>query len=308
MKISVVTPSFNQAQFIERTIESVLKQSYQDFTYLICDGGSTDHTVEILEAYHRKYPQLSYISEPDRGQTHAVNKGILATTGDIIAWINSDDVYLPDTFAKVVQAFTDNPEALLVYGNGCHIDEHDQFLNDYPVEPWNYQRLFQDCFLCQPAVFFKRSLVTEVGLLDESFQYSMDYEYWLRCAKKTSPKTVFVYVPEVLAHSRFYATNKTLSNRPRVFYESSLALKMHGGRVSDPLILGHTIIMVDVQESTKNNKIPSRYNLIFFWNFLQTNLQIHWLWRQIPSPWAMGKLLKLFIKCCTFMSRPQVPK
>ncbi len=170
MIISVVTPSYNQGAFIERTIRSVLDQAGDFFIeYFIADGGSTDDTVDIIKDYalrikREDYPircqgiELRWVSEQDRGQAHAVNKGIEATSGEIIAWINSDDIYYPNTFSTIAAFFRDNPSALAVYGPSDHIDENDRVIGPYPTEPWDYNRLFETCYLCQPGVFFEGSL------------------------------------------------------------------------------------------------------------------------------------------------------
>ena len=209
MKLSIITPSYNQGRFIERTILSVLQQPLPDVEYWVIDGGSTDETLEVLEKYQDR---LHWISEPDRGQTDALNKGILRTSGEIIGWLNSDDVYYPAVLPRVLQFFADHPEVNIVYGRGYHIDVEDRIINEYPTREWDYQRLWDDCFICQPAVFFRRQLIDRHGLFDESLQYCMDYEYWLRVGAK-EPMT---FLPEILAGSRLYETNKTLGARRQV--------------------------------------------------------------------------------------------
>ena len=178
MVISVITPLYNQGAFIERTIKSVLGQS-GDFSieYFIADGGSTDDTIEIIKDYESQvregvYPircqgvDFRWVSEKDHGQADAVNKGILNTSGNIIAWINSDDIYYPNAFSTVTTFFQDNTSALVAYGPCDHIDENDRVIGPYPTEPWDYNRLFETCYLCQPGVFFRRELVNELGPLD----------------------------------------------------------------------------------------------------------------------------------------------
>lgn len=204
MKLSVVTPSYNQARFLEACIDSVLGQGYPELEYLVMDGGSTDLSVEILRTYGS---QVIWVSEPDGGQAAAVNKGIERATGEVIGWLNSDDVYYPEAFQTVMKIFEEHPEINVIYGHADHIKEDGSYLEDYYTEPWDYERLKEVCFICQPAVFFRKKAVCEVGLLDPSRQYAMDYDLWLRMGKKNE----FYYINKKLAGSRLYATNKTLA-------------------------------------------------------------------------------------------------
>ncbi|MEM7725900.1 MAG: glycosyltransferase family 2 protein [Cyanobacteria bacterium P01_A01_bin.45] len=248
MKFSVITPSYRQGRFIERTINSVLSQNIDgiesDMEYCICDGGSDDETVEILKRYDK---QINWVSEPDKGQTDAVNKGISKTTGEIIAWINSDDIYYPGTFKAVEEVFTANPEVEIIYGNANWIDENDQVIETFPTKSWDYQRLRQDCYICQPAVFFKRDLVEKFGNLDASLNYCMDYELWLRYGKDIE----FYHLPRKLAGSRMYASNKTLGQKLPAHQEICTMLQKKFGRIPDNWLLGYCLIKVD-ETSTFN--------------------------------------------------------
>ncbi|NJL47129.1 MAG: glycosyltransferase [Leptolyngbyaceae cyanobacterium SM2_5_2] len=212
LTFSVITPSYNQGQFIERTIQSVLSQDGVVLEYLVCDGGSSDQTIDVLRQYQHR---LRWVSEPDGGQADAVNKGIEQTTGDIIAWLNSDDVYYPAALSRVQHIFETHPEVQVVYGDAYHIDENDGVIELYPTASWDYQTLKEVCFLCQPATFFRRQLVEKHGLLDISLKFCMDYELWLRYGKITN----FFYLPQVLAGSRLYQDTKTLGQRVAVHYE-----------------------------------------------------------------------------------------
>src|SRR5260221_5182854 len=178
LSVSVVTPSYNQGRFLERTIHSVLSQEgCGPIQYLVMDGGSRDESVELLR---RHGDAVEWVSEKDRGQADAVNKGLARATGAIIGWLNSDDIYYPGAIRTAREYFEAHPAADLVYGEANHIDEQDAVIEPYPTEDWDFERLKERCFLCQPAVFFRRREVERFGPLDAARQYSLDYEYWLR--------------------------------------------------------------------------------------------------------------------------------
>ena len=223
MKLSIITPSYNQGRFIADTIESVLSQEIHDLEYWVIDGGSTDETLQVLRRFGGR---IHWVSEPDAGQTDAVNKGIRRSAGEIIGWLNSDDIYYPGALATVADFFLRHPEAKIIYGDADHIDEQGQVLSAYPTEDWNYERLLETCFVCQPAVFFRRSLVEKLGLLNTSLNYCMDYEYWLR-AGRIAP---MVHVPIRLAGSRLYPDTKTLGSRRKVHQEIlTMVCAFHSG-------------------------------------------------------------------------------
>jgi glycosyltransferase involved in cell wall biosynthesis len=218
LSFSVITPSYGQGDFIEQTIQSVLSQAEVDFEYMVCDGGSSDNTLTILRKYQS---HLRWVSEPDGGQADAVNKGIRNTTGDIIAWINSDDVYYPLALSKVRHIFETFPDVRVIYGKANHIDQAGNIIRPYPTEAWNYKRLKEVCFICQPATFFRRQLVEDQGYLDTQLEFCMDYELWLRYGRHEN----FFYSPEVLAGSRLYPGTKTSKSQLELHFEINEMLR-----------------------------------------------------------------------------------
>jgi glycosyltransferase involved in cell wall biosynthesis len=266
MKVSIVTPSYNQGEFIERTLQSVASQTGAEIEHVVFDGGSTDNTVEILKRFT---PPVRWVSKKDKGQTDAVNQGIRATDGEIIGWLNSDDIYYPGAIARVVAYFKAHPEVDLVYGMADHIDREGRAIEFYPTEPWNLERLKETCFICQPALFFRRRIVERYGLLDETLNYCMDYEYWLRLGKNGAH---FAYLEEKLAGSRMYAENKTMSATVKVHKEINDMFKKLWGRVPDKWLFNYAHVLV-TKRFARDNLTAIRisflvYSIIFSlrWN------------------------------------------
>lgn len=205
VKISIITPSFNQDQYIENTIQSVLNQDYSNLEYIIIDGGSSDKTVEIIKKYEK---HLHYwISETDNGQSHAINKGFEKATGEIIAWINSDDIYFPGTFKKVNDIFNSNSEIDVLYSNGVWINEKGEVIHRRKNLPFHYKTWFYgmaDPF--QPEVFYRHEVLNKAGYIDDSFTMMMDREWWIRMANNNCR---FLYVDDEFAGLRKYGQTKT---------------------------------------------------------------------------------------------------
>jgi glycosyltransferase involved in cell wall biosynthesis len=238
MKISIVTPSFNQGRFIGRTLASVATQAGVDREHVVFDAGSTDETLEVLRGAQSP---VRWVSEADRGQAHAVNKGIAATDGELIGWLNSDDLYLPGALSTVVAFFEAHPEVDVAYGDADHIDADDRAFEPYPTEDWSLEALQTRAILCQPATFFRRRTVERFGALDESLQYCMDYELWLRWSLAGAS---FARIPAKLAGSRLYADNKTLGSRVKVHAEINDMLKRTLGRVPDRWLVNYAFAAV----------------------------------------------------------------
>lgn len=220
-RITVVTPSFNQGQFIEETIRSVLDQGYPNLEYIVIDGGSSDETCRVLEKYAS---QLAYwVSEPDRGQAHAINKGFARATGDIVAWLNSDDLYVPGALAKVARAFQENPAAEWLIGDVLNFTTGTSGSEE--VFPFEYHRsllhwVTREANPHQPGIFWKRQLLATVGLLREDWHYCFDAEFWCRLiAKGNWP----VRIAGPLARFRLHPESKTCDQISE-FYEENLRL------------------------------------------------------------------------------------
>lgn len=239
MKLSVITPSYNQGQFIGDTINSVLSQDIPEIEYVVMDGGSTDNTVQVLKSFGSK---VRWVSEKDDGQADAVNKGLNATSGEIIGWINSDDVYYPGTLNEVLNFFRLNPEVDVVYGRADHIDIAGLPFEEYPSEAWDFERLLRHCFICQPALFFRRRVVQQCGPLDQKLNYCMDYEYWIRLALSG---VKFQYIEKKLSGSRLYNENKTLGARVAVHREINDMLLGKLGAVPDRWLFNYSHMLAD---------------------------------------------------------------
>ena len=223
--VSIITPSYNQGKFIRETIESVLQQKYENIEYIIIDGGSTDNSLDIIKEYEDR---LTYISEKDNGQSDAINKGFRMAHGEIVAWLNSDDVYEPDCIEKAVEEFIKNDKVGLVYGDGYIIDEFSNKLKIFEyTQEFDFWKLvnFWD-YIMQPATFFKRKTLQDVGYLDENLHYCMDWDLWIKLAAVSEVK----YIPELLACSREYGETKTSTGGDKRLVEITKLLQKYSGK------------------------------------------------------------------------------
>lgn len=251
-KISLITPTFNQSQFIYQTIQSVLTQQYPNLEYIIMDGGSTDGTLKILNKYNK---DLKWFSEKDRGQSHALNKALKMVSGDIIGYVNSDDCLLPGSLNKIADFFVKSDNAYWVTGKCRIIDENEHEVRKIVTAYKNiFLKYFRNMntnlvvqFISQPATFWRRSVLEKIGYFDEKLYYDMDYDYWLRMWQKYK----LYFIDSYLASYRIHKDSKAMMSPIKQFeieyflsskYTSNkLILSLH--RVHQCLsLLGYKII------------------------------------------------------------------
>ncbi len=215
-KISIVTPSFNQAHFLEETIRSVLLQGYPNLEYFIIDGGSTDESVGIIKKYE---PWLTFwISEKDAGQSQAINKGFQHATGVIGGWLSSDDIYLPGTLSKVALVWHDcEDQSFMITGNKLIADASLEHVARIEQSPYTLQHLLERCILDQPATFFPLNLFQQVGGVNEKYYMALDYDLWLRMCKQGAG---LIFSGYNLAITRSHSQAKTIKYRRRSILEA----------------------------------------------------------------------------------------
>lgn len=231
--VSVVTPSFNQAKYLERTIQSVLSQDYPNLEYIIIDGGSSDGSVDVIKKHER---QLAWwISEKDRGQTEAINKGFARAKGEIIAWLNSDDTYEPGAVREAVEQFTLHPEISAVYSQTNYINENDKIIGRFPAAQTDYKKLRRGyVHVPQQACFFRADLWKKIGPLDATFYFAMDYDLWVRLAAEAP----MLFIPEkTWANFRLHSDAKTISADDRCWPEMLRVHYREGGSKLAPIVL-----------------------------------------------------------------------
>jgi glycosyltransferase involved in cell wall biosynthesis len=290
--VSVITPSFQQGRFLERTLESVARQRSGAVTveHIVMDGGSTDGTIAILERWRDR---IVFRSGPDGGQTAAINSGIAQAGGEILAYLNSDDTYCDGAIAAAIEAFELHPDADVIYGDAQCIDADDRVLARYPTEDFSLDRLKLVCFLCQPAVFFRREFFDRIGPFDPRFDHCLDYEYWLRAALLGAR---FVRIPRLLASSRLHPDTKTRSLPERVHTEINDMLVERLGTVPDNWLVNHAHAVLDGRGIPRSSSFAYVLHIglltlaaAFRWNGLPTLPLLRtigsWLlYRTAPAP------------------------
>ena len=224
-RVFVVTPSFNQGRFLRATIDSVLAQDYPALDYFVADGGSTDESLDILRSYGDR---VRWRSGPDGGQAAAIHEAWRQTDAEVVAWLNSDDTYLPGAVSRGVNHLLEHPDHAMVYGKAWYTDIDGALTEPYPTRPvFDREAFAGNCYICQPATFVRREVFEVIDLPDVSLRFAMDYDLWIRLSQRFEVG----YLDEFLATSRMYADNKTLGERDGVFREIHEVVRRHYGRV-----------------------------------------------------------------------------
>ncbi len=238
MKISVITPSYNQGHFIQRTLDSILNQSGNfEIEAIVMDGGSTDETIHILESYGDR---IQYVSESDKGQADALNKGLAHATGDVIGWLNSDDTYEPGCLQTVASIFSHEPQTQWLYGKVRIIDEQDCEIRkwitcykNWRMQPYRFSKLLTECWISQMGVFWRREAGEEVGPFRVDLRHAMDYDFWLRLGQRWPGR----YVDEYLANFRWYTTSKSGAEFVDQTGEAQAVAKSAAGDYKLPILM-----------------------------------------------------------------------
>lgn len=223
LRVSIVTPSFNHGEFIEEAILSVLNQDFPNIEYIIIDGGSTDNSVEVIKKYEHQIAH--WVSEPDGGQTQAINKGLKIAKGDIFSWLNSDDLLLPGAISAIVECFQQHPEAGFVYGDYHMIDQSGQTLYKRMVSDYDYGVLvYGRSLITQPASFFTRYVLEDIGYLDEQYDFCMDLEFWIRAA---AHDIIFQPLRVPIAANRLHRKTKTFTQHAKLIEQHRQIVKKY---------------------------------------------------------------------------------
>jgi glycosyltransferase involved in cell wall biosynthesis len=249
--VSIITPSYNQAKYLEQTILSVLNQDYPRIEYIVMDGASTDRSVEIIKKYAGR---LAYWeSEKDKGQADAINKGFARAKGEIIAWLNSDDYYLPGTISAAVKVFEENPDVVLVYGNMLAVDENGKTFNTLNYKPLTLEDLLCFQIIGQPAVFMRRSALQKTSGLDLTFHFLLDHLLWIKIAKQGR----ILHVNQIWSAARYHAEAKNVAKAAEFGREAFRILET----VAQDKDLAPTLLKIDRRAHASAYRVDARYKL-----------------------------------------------
>jgi len=207
--VTIITPSFNQGKYLEASIQSVLSQNYSNLEYFVIDGGSTDGSQDIIRKYEDRI--TLWVSEPDNGQAEAINKGLRKANGEIVAWLNSDDLYLKGAIGNAVTTFEEHPESSMVFSNVLSVDANTRIINTMRYGDWGLADLASFNIIGQPGVFFRREIIEQVGFLDESYQFLLDHQFWLRIALNANIQ----FIDDFWAAARYHSEAKNIAQGSR---------------------------------------------------------------------------------------------
>lgn len=221
--VSIVTPTLNAARFLRQTLSSVARQTYSPIEHIVVDGGSSDETAAIVA----EFPGTRFISAPGQRQAAAINRGVSEAGGDVVLILSGDDLLEPQAVSRLAETLSAAPHAIAAYGDGVHIDEANVVLGRYPTRPFDSDKLIESCYICQPASAIRRGAFLEAGGLDEHLDVALDYDLWIRLARRGP----FAKIDDVLAASRMHRANKTLSRRRDIYAEVITILRRHFGYV-----------------------------------------------------------------------------
>ena len=249
--VSIITPSYNQAAYLEQTLISVLEQDYPRLEYFVMDGASTDGSVEVIRKYADKLTW--WVSEKDSGQADAINKGLARATGEIVAWLNSDDYYLPGAILGAVKAFHENPDVVLVYGNMLAVDEHGDTINMLKYNQLTLEDLLCFQIIGQPAVFFRREAYERAGRLDPSYHYFLDHHLWLRIALQGQ----ILHMDETWAAARYHPEAK---NRMKAAEFGREAFRILDWARNQPGLM-EAVVSVERRAHASAHRVDARYQL-----------------------------------------------
>ena len=264
--VSIITPSLNQGRFIEDTIRSVLSQDYRNLEYIVIDGGSSDGTLDILRKYGDR---LTWRSEPDQGQSHAINKGLRLAKGDVIGWLSSDDMYVKDAVSEAVRFLQSNPQHAMVYGDADIVDERGEKMGSYETEPFDIERFAKHCPICQPSAFVRSEVLATVGGLNEGLHYCMDMDLWIRIGRIYKVG----HIERRLAKCRWHPLNKTFGHRKAALIEAIKVVKHHYGHVPRARIRAYAEFTLDAAFGKR-----LRTDGVIFRNMKKLSTGLNFIW------------------------------
>jgi len=279
--VTIITPSFNQGQFLESTIQSVIQQDYPNIEYIIIDGGSEDQSRQIIQQYSQDTNY--WCSEPDNGQAHAINKGLKIAKGELLGWLNADDVLLPNTVSLAVSTFMQYPEIDVVYGHLERINQSREKIPT-PILPkdkveFSKGLIIGECIVNQPGSFWRRRSMEKVGMLDEGLRYGLDYEFWIRLALAGAN---FKHLPQTVAHFRLSKDSKTVGETEAMALEQLEILDQVLSLDNLPQKIG----LSSKQISRLARKTRSSISLHAFYGYYKKrNFQTagHWLYKALKG-------------------------